>query len=119
MLLACFTANSAGSTAITVCTVNFPLTAVQLPTLTLVEAPGLSDPLKEPLRVATVAPPVLSRVTVTACEPLPDAIVPWFFTVTVNVTLLPADGVLGVQATCEATRSELCTGATTRLVGLV
>src|SRR5262249_37712991 len=113
------TASSAESTAMTVCTVYLPSAAVQVPMFTFVLAPDASYPLNEPLSVVTVAPLLPTSVVVTACEPLPDAIVPWFLTVTVNVTVLPADGVLGFQATEEATRSELCTGATTRLVGLV
>src|SRR5689334_8548684 len=119
VLLPCLMDSSAESTAITVWTVYLPLTAVQVPMFTFVLAPEASDPLNEPFSVVTVAPLLLSSVMVTACEPLPDAIVPWFFTVTVKVTVLPADGVLGVQATAEATRSELCTGVTMRLVGLV
>ncbi len=44
---------------------------------------------------------------------------PWFFSATEKLTVLPAAGLPGVQLTAEATRSELCTGATTRSVGLV
>jgi len=39
--------------------------------------------------------------------------VPWFFSVTVKLTVLPAAGLLGVQLTGAAIRSELWTGATT------
>jgi hypothetical protein len=53
------------------------------------------------------------------CAPPAEAAVPWFLSVTEKVTVLPADGLPGDQLTAEATRSELLTGVTTRLVGLV
>ena len=67
----------------------------------------------------TVLPFASSSVIVTACEPPAVATVPWFLTVTVKFTVLPADGLPGVQATDAGIRSELCTGATTSEVGLV
>src|SRR2546430_6481367 len=120
VLLACLTDSSLASTAMTTCTVYFPLAAVHVPRLTgLVVAPGLIVPENEPLSVVTVLPLLSLRVSVTPCEPPADATVPWFLMATENVTVLPAAGLPGVQLTGEATRSELWTGFTTRLVGLV
>src|SRR5262245_4826127 len=108
VLLACLTASSLVSTAMTTCTVYFPLTAVQVPSATgLVVAPGLMVPENAPVSVVTVDPLVSFRVSVTPCEPPADATVPWFLMATENVTVLPADGVPGVQLTGDATRSEL------------
>jgi hypothetical protein len=119
VLLPCLILSSLASTATVVRTVYRPLTAVHEPMPTFVVAPGARLPLNEPDSVLTVALFASSRVIVTACEPLAVAIVPWFLTVTVKVTVLPADGLPGVQATEDGTRSELCTGATTSEVGLV
>ena len=58
-------------------------------------------------------------VSVTPCEPDAEAIVPWFLIATEKLTVLPADGLPGDQATGEAIRSEVSTGLTTRAVGLV
>ena len=53
------------------------------------------------------------------CAPPAEAIVPWLRIATENVTVLPADGLLGDQRDRRATRSELCTGPTTSEVGSV
>ena len=101
------------------CAVYLPLTAVHVPRVTgAAVAPAAIAPLTEPVRVATVALFWSSRVTVMPCEPLVVAIVPWFLTEAVKVTVLPFDGFGGVQDSVP-TRSADCTGATTRLVGLV
>ena len=57
-------------------------------------------------------------VTVTPWAPPALATVPWLRRVVVNVTALPADGLVGDHAVA-ATRSELCTGLTTSGVVLV
>ena len=118
-LLPCFTGSSLASTATVVWTVYRPLAAVHEPMPTFVVAPLARLPLNEPLSVLTVLPFASSTATVTAWEPSAVATVPWFFTVTVKFTVLPAAGLPGVHATDAGTRSELCTGRTTSAVGLV
>ncbi|GAB3975901.1 hypothetical protein GCM10029978_061240 [Actinoallomurus acanthiterrae] len=76
-------------------------------------------PLTEPVNVFTVALLASRSVSVMPCDPEPEATVPWFFTVTPNVTLSPLEGLPGVQVTDDAIRSELATGATVSDVGLV
>src|SRR3954469_6988572 len=118
-LLACLTGSSLESPATTVRTVYLPFAAVQVPRLIAgEEAPAARVPVYDPVNVFTVVEP-FRTVTVTLCAPAAVAAVPWFFSVAVNVTVLPADGLPGDQFTAEATRSELLTGATTRLFGLV
>ncbi len=64
--------------------------------------------------------PLPSRtVSVTPWAPEAEATVPWFLIATVKVTLSPAEGLDGVQATGAATRSELETGLTTSASGAV
>src|SRR5258705_5639204 len=120
VLLVCLTAISKVSTATVVVTVYLPLTAVQVPRLSwLEEAPAASAPLNDPLMDLTVVPLVSLTTMVTACVPDPEAMVPWFLMIVLKLTVLPADGLLGDQLTVDGVRSELCTGCTTRLVGLV
>ena len=80
-------------------TVYLPFTAAQVPRLTgPVVAPASITPVYEPVSVLTVAPLVASiRVTVMPWAPAAEACVPWFLMATVNVTVLPADGLLGDQ----------------------
>src|SRR5689334_8447038 len=119
VLLACFTASSLASTAIVVRTENLPFTAVQVPRDTGdAVAPAAITPVVDPVRVLTVVLSASSRVSVIACDPPAEAMVPWFFTVTENVTRFPDAGVVGDHPAV-ATRSELCTGETTSAVGLV
>src|SRR6266567_84209 len=119
VLLPCLIGSSLASTAMMVWTVNLPFTAVQEPMATLALAPEARVPVNEPVRVVTVLLLLSNSVRVTSCVPPADAIVPWFLTVTVKLTVLPAAGLFGVQLTVEAIRSELWTGVTTRDVGLV
>src|SRR3989440_4083166 len=111
--------SSLPSTATVVRTVYLPLAAVHVPIPTLVLTPGARLPVNEPPSVFTVLPLASRSAIVTAWEPPAVAIVPWFLMVAVKLTVLPADGLPGVHATDAGTRSELCTGATTRAVGLV
>src|SRR3954470_1504004 len=105
VLLACLTASSLVSAARTVCTVYLPLTAVHVPRLTTGEpAPAGSGPVYAPVSVFPVAPVASLSVSVTPCAPEPLAWVPWFLITTVKVTVLPADGFDGDQATGAATR---------------
>src|SRR3954471_5577165 len=118
VLFACLTASSLASTATTVGTVYLSFAAVQVPRLIAGdEAPAARVPVYEPVSVFTVEEP-LRIVTVTLCAPPAVAAVPWFFSVTEKVTVLPAAGLPGDQVTAEAIRSELLTGVTTRLAGL-
>src|SRR3954453_13104385 len=120
VLLACLTGSSFGSPASTTLTVYLPLAAVQEPRFTAgAVAPAAIVPRTERVRVFTTALPASRSVSVMPCEPDPEATVPWFLTATLNDTLLPLEGLLGLQLTEEATRSELETGATTSDVGLV
>src|SRR4051812_27967435 len=120
VLFARLTGNSLPSSASTVRTVYLPLTAVQVPRpIAGEDAPAARVPEYEPVRVLIVAPESDRTVTVTPCAPAADAWVPWLRIVTEKVTVWPADGLPGDQLTTEATRSELLTGDTTRLVGLV
>ncbi len=96
-----------------------PLAAVQVPRLIgEVVAPAAMTPECEPVRVRTTVPASFRTVRVMPWEPLAEAMVPWFLMPTLKLTVWPPDGLLGVQATGEATRSELSTGRTTRAVVL-
>src|SRR3954447_8298604 len=109
VLLACLTGSSLASLATTVRTVYRPLTAVQVPRLIDGdEAPGPSAPVYDPVSVRTTVDP-LSTVTVTPWAPPAVATVPWFFSVTEKVTVLPAAGLPGAQPDADAIRSELAT----------
>ncbi len=120
MLLARLTGSSLASSASTTRTVYRPLAAVQVPRLTgRVVAPAAIAPVYEPVSVRTTVPASLSTVSVMPCAPPAEAMVPWLRIATEKVTVLPADGLLGDQATAAATRSELATGPTTSEVGLV
>ena len=121
VLLACLAGSSLASFASTTLTVYRPLAAVQVPRLTgRVTAPGAIVPLAEPVSVRTTAPVVaLVTVSVMPCAPLAEAIVPWLRIATVNVTVAPFCGMVGVQLTGEATRSDVGTAVTTSAVGLV
>jgi len=96
------------------------LAAGQVPRLTgAAVAPGAMTPLCAPVSVRTVAPVVASTtVSVMPCAPLAEATVPWLRIATVNVTVAPFCGLLGVQLTGEATRSDVGTADTTSGVGL-
>src|SRR5215831_1857315 len=84
--LLCFTGFSVLSGATAVVMVYLPLTGVQVPiVIGLDDAPAASDPLWLPDNDATVVPLLSLTTMVSACEPVPDAMLPWFFTVSVNV----------------------------------
>jgi hypothetical protein len=74
--------------------------------------PAAIAPDAEPVPVMTVAPWSLSSVRVMPWEALLDPMLPWLAIATVKVTVLPADGLLGDQATT-GTRSALWIGVTT------
>ncbi|QYC39130.1 hypothetical protein Nocox_07525 [Nonomuraea coxensis DSM 45129] len=113
VLLARLTGSSAASPASTVLTVYLPSAAVQVPRVTgAVVAPGAIAPLAEPVRVRTTVPPASTTVSVTPCAAELEATVPWFLIATLNVTVPPAAGLPGVQATGAATRSAVSTGRT-------
>src|SRR5262249_33447137 len=119
LLLPCLTAFSIVSEATVVVTVYLPLTAVQVPIVTGPdEAPAASAPDWVPVIDFTVVPLASFTTIVSAWAPLPEAMLPWFFTSSVKVTVLPAAGLPGDQAAV-GTRSELWIGVTTRLAGLV
>ncbi len=68
----------------------------------------------------TTAPVVaLVTVSVMPCAPLAEPTVPWLRIATEKVTVAPVCGVVGVQLTGEATRSDVGTALTTSAVGLV
>jgi hypothetical protein len=79
------------------------------------EAPAASVPDQAAVSVRTTDDPART-VSVTPCEPDPEAADPWLRRTTEKVTVLPAAGFPGDQVTAEATRSELLTGVTTRFV---
>src|SRR5918993_2835778 len=109
VLLARLTGSSLASSASTTRTVYRPLVATQVPMVTVgAVAPAAMVPEYDPVSVRTTVDP-LSRVRVMPCAPLAEAIVPWLRIATENVTVLPAAGLLGVQETVWATRSELWT----------
>lgn len=119
MLLACLTGSSLPSAASTTRTVYLPFAAVQVPRLIgPTVAPALITPEYEPVRVRTTVPDSLSTVSVMPCAPDADATLPALRTDTEKVTVLPADGLPGDQATDEATRSDVATGLTTSGLGL-
>src|SRR3954466_5996701 len=119
VLLPCLTGSSLASLATTVFTLYRPLAAAQVPTVTgAAVAPAAMAPVYVPLSVLTAVPFWSAIVTVTPWAPPALATVPWLRRVVVKVTALPADGVFGDHAGA-ATRSELCTGLTTRAVELV
>ena len=96
-----------------------PLAAVQLPRFTgAAVAPAAIAPVYEPVRVLTMAPLRSATVSVMPCAPAAEAMVPWFLHAAVNVTVLPAAGLLGVQ---RGGRDQVGarTGVTTSAVGLV
>jgi hypothetical protein len=113
VLLVRLTGSSLPSAATVARTVYRPLTAGQVPRFTPAPvAPALMVPVNVPVSVRTVPPLPSSRVSVTACPPPAEAIVPWLRMATVKVTVLPAAGVPGDHV-ATGTRSELSTGRTT------
>src|SRR5690242_4399052 len=76
-------------------------------------APAARIPVNEPVSVATVVPDEFLIVEVMPCEPLPEEMLPWFFSATVKATDWPPEGLLGVHEAVPM-RSELCTWPTTR-----
>src|SRR3569833_759081 len=120
VLLACLTASSLPSFASTTLTVYLPFTAVHEPRFTGgAVAPAAMAPLTEPGSVFTTEPFASRSESVMPWEPDAEAMVPWFLTATPNDTLVPLEGLPGLQVTDEATRSELETGATTSDDGFV
>src|SRR5215217_7378920 len=118
VLLPCLTDSSLASTATVVVTVYLPLTAVHVPMFTGGDvAPAAMVPENEPVSVRIVAPDVASlRTRVMPCAPDAEATLPWFLMDTEKVTVLPAAGLPGDHDTAAGSRSEVWTGATTRLV---
>src|ERR1043165_143318 len=99
VLLVCLTDCSAVSAATVVVTVYLPLTAVQVPIVIAGdEAPAASDSVNEPDMDLTVVPLVSLTTIVTPCEPEPEAMLPWFLMVAVNVTVEFPLGLPGDQA---------------------
>ena len=119
-LFACLPGTSVESAATALDTSYVPLPAVQVPRFTdPLVAPAAIAPLIEPVSVLTTVPVVESlMVTVRPCAAVDVAMLPLLATAPVNVTTAPAAGLLGDQLTT-GTRSELATGATTSLVGLL